>query len=129
MIGGYLSFAGIEGKARYHDTPVEAALPVTISATDDRAEGPRAAPRPEAPGHPVLAGVPDETGPTCSATTGYGAADAEVLVRCGDDALSSAGTTMSAQRRLHLRLRAALGPRRLWTGPVTGRCGRGLSAG
>jgi uncharacterized membrane protein len=40
MIGGYLSFAGIEGKARYHGTPVEAALPVTISPQDDRAERP-----------------------------------------------------------------------------------------
>ena len=33
MIGGYLSFAGIEGKARYHGTPVEEALPVLISST------------------------------------------------------------------------------------------------
>jgi uncharacterized membrane protein len=40
MIGGYFSFAGIDGKARYHATPVETALPVTISALDDRAERP-----------------------------------------------------------------------------------------
>ena len=40
MIGGYLSFAGIDGKARYHGTPVEDALPVTIAATDDRVEAP-----------------------------------------------------------------------------------------
>jgi uncharacterized membrane protein len=40
MIGGYLSFAGIEGKARYHGTPVEDALPVTISPLDDRVEMP-----------------------------------------------------------------------------------------
>ncbi len=31
MVGGYLTFAGIEGKARWAGTPVEEALPVTIS--------------------------------------------------------------------------------------------------
>ncbi len=56
MIGGYLSFAGIEGKARYHHTPVESALPVTISPHDDRAERPEGVhPAVTEPGHPVLA--------------------------------------------------------------------------
>ena len=56
MIGGYLSFAGIEGKARYHRTPVEDALPVVISETDDRAEMPQGVvPAARAPDHPVLA--------------------------------------------------------------------------
>jgi len=59
MIGGYLSFAGIEGKARYHRTPVEDALPVVISETDDRAEMPQGVvPAARAPDHPVLAGLP-----------------------------------------------------------------------
>ena len=40
MIGGYLSFAGIEGKARYHGTPVESVLPVMIAEVDDRVEVP-----------------------------------------------------------------------------------------
>ena len=30
MVGGYLTFSGIEGKARWGGTPVEEALPVTI---------------------------------------------------------------------------------------------------
>ncbi|HJZ03390.1 MAG TPA: glutamine amidotransferase, partial [Streptosporangiaceae bacterium] len=61
MIGGYLSFAGIEGKARYHHTPVETALPVTISPHDDRAERPEGVhPAVTEPGHPVLAGVPGD---------------------------------------------------------------------
>ena len=38
IIGGYLSFVGIEGKARFHGTPVEAALAVTVGVHDDRAE-------------------------------------------------------------------------------------------
>ena len=66
MIGGYLSFAGIEGKARYHGTPVETALPVTISAPDERPEGVR--PAVVQPRHLVLDAVPDDCRP-CSATT------------------------------------------------------------
>src|SRR5215472_14119495 len=88
MIGGYLSFAGIEGKARYHGTPVEDALPVTISAADDTVEKPQGVvPAPEMPGHPVLR---DVAGPW-PALLGYNRLterpDAEVLVRCGTDPL------------------------------------------
>ena len=36
MIGGYLSFQGINASARFRATPVEAALPVTIHPWDDR---------------------------------------------------------------------------------------------
>ena len=58
MIGGYLSFAGIEGKARYHGTPVEDALPVLIDTVDDRVEAPQGViPGPVARGHPLLDGV------------------------------------------------------------------------
>lgn len=41
MAGGYLSFGGFEGKAHYHNTPVEEVLPVTVSAFDDRVEAPQ----------------------------------------------------------------------------------------
>lgn len=40
MIGGYFSFQGIDGKARWHRTPVEEALPVTCLPNDDRLEVP-----------------------------------------------------------------------------------------
>ena len=61
MIGGYLSFQGINASARFRATPVEAALPVTIHPWDDRIEVPegfRAIPA--ASGHPLLAGVDGE---------------------------------------------------------------------
>jgi uncharacterized membrane protein len=88
MIGGYLSFAGIEGKARYHATPVEDALPVLIAPMDDRVERPAGVlPEVAAPGHPVLREVP---GPW-PALLGYNRVtprpQADVLVRCGDDPL------------------------------------------
>ncbi len=41
MAGGYLSFAGFEGKAHYHGTPVEEVLPVNILPYDDRREVPQ----------------------------------------------------------------------------------------
>jgi uncharacterized membrane protein len=93
MIGGYLSFAGIEAKARYHGTPVEDALPVTISATDDRAEHPEGVhPAVVQPRHPVLDGVPEDW----PALLGYNQLTpkpaAQVLVRCGPDPLLTVGT-------------------------------------
>jgi uncharacterized membrane protein len=40
MAGGYLSFQGIYGAARYHRSPVEEVLPVSMLPTDDRVEKP-----------------------------------------------------------------------------------------
>jgi uncharacterized membrane protein len=64
MIGGYMSFQGIEGKARYHSTPVEEALPVTmLPGLDDRMEMPqgfRAVLADGADHHPVMSGLPNE---------------------------------------------------------------------
>lgn len=64
MIGGYMSFQGIEGKARYAGTPVERALPVTLMPTDDRVEMPQGySPSVVRPDHPVLAGLPRDDWP------------------------------------------------------------------
>ena len=38
MVGGYLSFAGFNGIARYHATVIEEVLPVSILPHDDRVE-------------------------------------------------------------------------------------------
>jgi len=40
MIGGYLSFSGIDCKARYGQTSIQDILPVTCLSMDDRAEHP-----------------------------------------------------------------------------------------
>ncbi len=58
MAGGYYSFAGIQGAAHYHKSPVEEVLPVDILPYDDRAEVPEGF-RVEVtePGHPILAGM------------------------------------------------------------------------
>ena len=61
MVGGYMSFQGIEGKAHYHDTPVEKCLPVVMLPYDDRVEMPQGfQPVCAAMEHPILAGIPKE---------------------------------------------------------------------
>ena len=61
MIGGYLSFQGINGSARFRGTPVEAVLPVSIHPWDDRIEVPEGF-RAQAmvPDHRLLADVPSD---------------------------------------------------------------------
>jgi len=59
MIGGWMSFSGIDGKARYHGSPLEAALPVTCLSYDDRQEHPEGVvPEIVLPSHPILRGLP-----------------------------------------------------------------------
>ena len=59
MIGGYLTFQGIDGRGRWRRTPVEACLPVSCLPYDDRLEVPEGF-RPVitgAPSHPILQGL------------------------------------------------------------------------
>lgn len=64
MIGGYLSFQGINGAARYRKTAVEEVLPVTCLPYDDRIEVPEGF-RAELtePDHPILEGLAGEPWP------------------------------------------------------------------
>jgi uncharacterized membrane protein len=63
MIGGYLSFQGLNGAARYRGTAVEELLPVQILPYDDRIEVPegfRPVTSAGANGHALLRGVAGE---------------------------------------------------------------------
>jgi uncharacterized membrane protein len=93
MAGGYLSFQGIGGKARYRGTPVEAVLPCTIDPFDDRVEAPQGVePIVVAGDHPILAGV-DGRWP---ALLGYNRVTlregATLLARVGDDPMLAVAT-------------------------------------
>lgn len=58
MIGGYLSFAGIDNKARYAMTPLQEALPVEILNCDDRVECPEGiVPEIKDSSHPIFEGI------------------------------------------------------------------------
>jgi uncharacterized membrane protein len=58
MVGGYMSFSGIDGKARYGATALAEALPVECLEADDRVEAPQGfVPEIVESGHPVFAGI------------------------------------------------------------------------
>ncbi len=92
MIGGYMTFQGIEGKAKYAGTAVEEVLPVMLMSHDDRMEVPQGAvPNVVNPAHPIVAGL----GARWPALLGYNHVaakpDAEVLARVGGDPLLVVG--------------------------------------
>ena len=58
MIGGYMTFQGIDGKAQYAGTSIEEVLPVTLMTRDDRVECPQSAtPQLRDGTHPIAAGL------------------------------------------------------------------------
>lgn len=93
MVGGYLTFQGIDAKGQYAGSPAEEALPVTLMRSDDRVEAPQGTvPKVVAAGHAVVSGLPTEW----PALLGYNRLEAkpgsEVIARVGDDPLLVAGT-------------------------------------
>jgi uncharacterized membrane protein len=93
MIGGYLTFQGIEAKARYHGTPVEEALPVHIDTNDDRVEVPQGAkPRAATPNHPIVAPIRGAWPPLLGYNRVTPKAGTSVVARVGSDPLIVAGT-------------------------------------
>jgi uncharacterized membrane protein len=88
MVGGYLTFQGFEAKARYSGTPVEEALPVTISPHDDRIETPQGvAPRSASIDHPIISGLPPEWPSLLGYNRLVAKPDAAVLATVGSDPL------------------------------------------
>jgi uncharacterized membrane protein len=92
MIGGYLSFQGIEAKANYRGTPIADVLPVELQPGDDRVESPEHPRATVVDGtHPVTAGIAEEW----PALLGYqrftAKRDAAVLVEVNGDPLVVAG--------------------------------------
>lgn len=90
MVGGYLSFSGVDAKAFYSQSPLSEILPVEVMSTDDRCE------RPEGVSpvvldelHPALGGV----GTKWPQLLGYNRTrpldDGKVLVTVGGDPLVS----------------------------------------
>ncbi|NLD59711.1 MAG: cytoplasmic protein [Clostridiales bacterium] len=59
MVGGYMSFSGIEGRAFFRGTAIETLLPVEMVPGDDRREVPEGAQIAiERPEHPIFDGIP-----------------------------------------------------------------------
>ncbi len=111
MFGGYYSFQGINGGARYHKTPVEDVLPVTCLPVDDRVEVPEGyAPVVVGPqSHPILKGL----GKDWPVLLGFN----EVVVKDGAEVLA---TVSSDYRSLPLLVTGKYGQGRTvaWTSDV-----------
>ncbi|SNS49905.1 Uncharacterized membrane protein [Micrococcales bacterium KH10] len=61
MVGGYLTFQGIEAKANYRSTAIADVLPVTMEIGDDRAEHPEGITPQFTGDHPILGSLPQDT--------------------------------------------------------------------
>jgi uncharacterized membrane protein len=84
MIGGYYSFQGIYGAARYRGTPIENILPVAMLSTDDRIETPEGLePFVVGGSHPVLAGITGEWPYLLGFNEVAAKPDGEILLRAG----------------------------------------------
>jgi uncharacterized membrane protein len=83
MIGGYLSFSGIEAKARWGHSRLASALPVEVLDRDDRVELPAGArPTVVAGPHPILDGLPGSWPLLLGLNELRPRAGAEVLLEC-----------------------------------------------
>ena len=131
MIGGYLTFQGIEGKAAYHGTPVEDVLPVVLSPFDDRRENPQGVvPETVDAAHPIVQGIQD-----WPAMLGYNRAEMRPRRAPGSNhrrrSLDCCQIGEARQKRgLFFRLQRALGAACIhFLGPATPRSGRISSIG
>jgi uncharacterized membrane protein len=92
MIGGYLSFSGIDGRARWGRVPLAAALPVDVLDRDDRVELPYGAePRVVDAKHPVVAGLEQAWPAVLGLNEVRAKPGAEVLVECAGHPLLVVG--------------------------------------
>jgi len=93
MIGGYLTFQGIDAKAQYSGTVIEEILPVNISRFDDRAECPQgAAPHVLDANHPIVTALGADWPQLLGFNRVTAKLNSAVIVEIGTDPLLIAGT-------------------------------------
>ncbi len=92
MVGGYMSFTGIDGRARFKMSPLAPVLPVTMLDYDDRVEVPEGFHATiETPNHPALGSTPAEWPILLGYNRIVAKPDATVVARCGQDPILVAG--------------------------------------
>lgn len=90
MIGGYMTFQGIEGKGKYKDTYIEEILPVNLLPYDDRYEAPEGVDLCADPdSHIILKGLPEKWPFILGYNRLIPKEGAEVLVKNGKDPIIS----------------------------------------
>jgi uncharacterized membrane protein len=92
MIGGYMSFSGIDGRARFGMSPLADVLPVAMLDHDDRIEVPEGLiAQVDAPEHSVLGGTPCEWPILLGYNRIVAKPESTVVVRYGEDPLLVVG--------------------------------------
>lgn len=91
MIGGYLTFQGIDAKAQYAGSAAEEALPVTLHRHDDRIECPQGVTPMVTDDHAIVRGLEGAWPNLLGYNQIVPKAGADVLVTVGDDPLIVAG--------------------------------------
>jgi uncharacterized membrane protein len=92
MVGGYMSFSGIDGRARFGMSPLASVLPVHMLNHDDRIEVPEGLVATfDVPGHEALAGTPAEWPILLGYNRVEAKPDSTVIARFGEDPLLVVG--------------------------------------
>jgi len=93
MIGGYMSFTGIDAKARYGKTELAEVLPVSMLDCDDRVERPEGiVPQITNSGHPVVQGIKGEWPQFLGYNRVIAKPDSTVVAKFGADPFIVTGT-------------------------------------
>ena len=88
MVGGYLSFSGIDGRARYGASPLAEVLPVQTLDHDDRVEVPEGVvPRVIESDHAAISGAGEQWPILLGYNQLVAKDEAQVIVQIGDDPL------------------------------------------
>lgn len=92
MVGGYLSFTGIDGKGRFGMSPLADPLPVTMLPHDDRVEMSQGVDVEVCePDHPVLGGAPSAWPQLLGYNRLIAKEEATVVARAGEDPILVVG--------------------------------------
>ncbi|MGX8795114.1 glutamine amidotransferase [Fusibacter sp. JL298sf-3] len=92
MVGGYLTFSGVDAKGKWQDTAVQEVLPVQILATDDRAEHCEGIVPKVCATHEALKGLPEVWPHLLGYNKTVLKPEGELLVAVGEDPLVALGT-------------------------------------
>lgn len=91
MIGGYMSFTGIDGTARYGQTEIADVLPVEMLDIDDRVEAPQGLVPELIEEHEAVSGLEGEWPYLLGYNKTITKSDATTLVKIGEDPLIAIG--------------------------------------
>jgi uncharacterized membrane protein len=97
MVGGYMTFSGIDAKARWGRTSLASVLPVEILDRDDRVEIPTGLHPKTASRHPITEGLEDEWPVLLGLNELIAKPNSQTLAVCGEYPLLVIGTHKSGR--------------------------------